>query len=183
MSTTVLTHQFENGLVLLAEPMEWLESAAFALLLPGGACNDPSGLEGISNFTCEMVQRGCGRRSSRQFVDELEKLGVDRGAAVSNVHASYGGAMLANNLFSALKIYADLVRCPHLPEEQLHDGRQVCVQELRAVEDDVAQKVMNTLRQKIYPDPWGRSCHGSDAGTDRSWDRRRLRRRKRDLPW
>ncbi len=167
MSTTVLTHQFDNGLVLLAEPMEWLESAAFALLLPGGSCNDPTGLEGISNFTCEMVQRGCGGRSSRQFVDELEKLGVDRGAAVSNAHASYGGAMLANNLFLALEIYADLVRCPHLPEEQLHDGRQVCFQELRAVEDDVAQKVMNVLRQKIYPDPWGRVCHGSEEALER----------------
>ena len=110
LANQVHIHQFDNGLTLLAEPMEWLESAAFSLLVKAGAVHDPSEQQGLSNFTCEMVQRGCGGRSSREFVEELELLGVDSSGSTSNAHSSFGGAMLAEKLHDALTIYADVVQ-------------------------------------------------------------------------
>ena len=158
---SILTHRFPNGLTLLAEPMGWLESAAFALLMPAGCQRDPSDRLGLASLTCEMIQRGCGERSSREFVEELENLGVDRSASVSNAHSSYGGAMPSDKLFAALEIYADLVQRPLLPEEQFEDAQQVCLQEVRAVEDDLAQKTMQELRRRQYGDPYGRSSQGT----------------------
>ena len=52
---------------------------------------------GLSGLVCEMVQRGCGRRDARQFVTDLERLGVDRSSSVSTSHTSFGGAALAEN--------------------------------------------------------------------------------------
>ena len=156
----VFQHQYDNGLVLLAESMPWLDSAAFAILLPTGCIHDPEPRQGLSNFACEMVQRGCGDLDSRQFVEALERLGVDRSSAVSISHTSYGGATLSENLYSALSLHADLVRRPLLPESQIEEGRRVCCQELRAIEDDLAQKVMQSLRNRHYPAPWGRSSQG-----------------------
>ena len=66
-----------------------------------------------------------------------------------------GAAMQAAKLDDALTIYADLLRRPHLPEDQLEDSRLVCYQELQAVEDDLAQRVFLQLRQRQYGDPWG----------------------------
>ncbi|MCA9210639.1 MAG: insulinase family protein, partial [Planctomycetales bacterium] len=126
MTQQIFTHQFANGLTLLAESMDWLESAAFSLLLPAGCAYDPLDRLGLSNFRCEMVRRGCGDRTARQFVDDLENLGVDRSASVGTSHTSYGGAMPADSLYPALEIHADLVQRPLLPEEQLDEGRQVC---------------------------------------------------------
>jgi hypothetical protein len=37
----ILSHTFANGLVLVAEPMMSLESAAFTFLLPAGSVYDP----------------------------------------------------------------------------------------------------------------------------------------------
>ena len=162
MDQFINTHQFDNGLVLIAEQMDWLESAALTLLVPVGCAHDPDDLAGLSNFTCEMVQRGCGGRSSREFVEALENLGVDRMSAVSNAHTSYGGAMPAQNLESTLSIYADLLRHPLLPGDQLEEGLQVCLQEVRAVEDDPAQRVMLQLRKQHYAAPWGRSSYGNE---------------------
>lgn len=153
-------HQFDNGLTLLAEPMEWLESAAFSLLLKAGAARDPGDKRGLSNFTCEMAQRGCGGRSSREFVEELELLGVDSSGSTSNIHTSFGGAMTAEKLLDALTIYADVVRKPHLDQDQLEDARMVCVQEVRSHEDDLAHKVMVELRRQRYPDPYSRVSYG-----------------------
>ena len=167
MTDTILTHRFDNGLMLAAEPMPWLESAAFTFLVPAGCSRDPEELSGLANFACEMAQRGSGSRNSRQFIEDLEMLGVDGSASVSNAHTSFSGAMPAENLHESLSIYADAVLRPHLPEEEVEDSRQVCLQEVRALEDDFAQKVMIELRRLRYPDPFGRSSQGTETSLER----------------
>ena len=142
MSDVHFQTELTGGLTLVAESMDWLESVAMSLLMPVGAVNDPEDQLGLGNFTCEMAQRGCGNRSSRQFVDDLENLGVDLSGSVTNGHTSYAGAMVAENLPSALEILADLIQRPHLPDDQLEDARQVCFHEIRSLEDDLPQKAM-----------------------------------------
>lgn len=159
---TIQSHVFDNGLVLVAEKMDWLQSAAFTLLVPAGASRDPVDRAGLSNFTCEMVQRGCGSRSSRQFIEDLENRGVDHSASTSIVHSSFSAAMLAEHLEPTLEIFGDLLQRPHLPPNQLDDGRNVCLQELRSLEDELAQRTFIELRRLHYADPWGRSPYGDD---------------------
>lgn len=156
----IYTHRLANGLVLLAEPMEWLESVAFALLVPCGCAADPVDRLGLANFTSEMVQRGCGSRDSRTFLEDLELLGADYSSAVSISHSSYSAAMPAENLSRVLPIFADLVRRPLLPEDQLEAGRLVCMQDVRAVDDDVVQQVREETRRRRYGEPLGRANHG-----------------------
>lgn len=159
---SILSETFPNGLTLLAEPMPWLESAAFALLIPGGSARDPASKQGLANLLCDMVQRGCGVRDSRQFLNDLEFLGMDHSASVSLLYTLYGGATVAENIYRVLPIFADMVISPHLPEAQLEDSRQVCFQELRAYEDDLARRMMANLRQLRYGDPYGRVACGSE---------------------
>jgi predicted Zn-dependent peptidase len=160
LSRTILSHEFENGLVLLAEPMNSVESAAFSILIPAGAAYDPAKRSGLATLTCEMALRGCGNRDSRQFINDLENLGVQRGESVSSAHANLGGATLSKNLAAALRIYADLLRRPHLPPDQLEASRLVALQELRAIEDDPSHKVMLELKRRHYPHPWGMPSEG-----------------------
>ena len=141
----IYSHQLPNGLTLVAEEMHWLESAAFALLVPAGCAYEPADKLGLGNLTCEMAQRGAGERDSRQFLADLENLGADTSASVSIAHTSFGGAMPAESLPQVLAIYADLIQRPHLPEDQLEDARLGCLQEVRAIEDDLAQKTMQQL--------------------------------------
>lgn len=162
MPQKIYSHQLANGLTLVAEEMDWLESAAFALLLPAGCAFEEEKKLGLGNLTCEMVQRGAGRRDSRQIVADLENLGADTSSSVSIAHTSFGGAMPAESLFPVLGIYGDMVQRPHLPDDQVDDARLTCLQEVRAIEDDLAQKLMLTLRMRHYADPWGRGPHGSE---------------------
>ena len=57
-------HEYENGLALVTQRMDWVESAAFALLVPAGCSREPRPRLGLGNITCEMVQRGCGRATA-----------------------------------------------------------------------------------------------------------------------
>src|SRR4029079_17646887 len=106
--------------------MPWLESAAFALLMPAGCAYESSDKLGLASLTCEMSQRGAGKRDSRQFLADLENLGADSSASVSIAHTSVGGAMPAESLPEVLSIFADLAQRPHLPEDQLEHHRHGC---------------------------------------------------------
>lgn len=166
MSESILSHTFGNGLVLVGQPMMSLQSAAFTVLVPAGCVYDPLNRGGLSSFTSEMALRGAGPRDSRQFVIDMDNLGVERHESVSDAHTGYSGATLAENLPAALAIYADVLRHPHLPEDQLEAGRLGLLQELRAVEDEPAQKVMIELRRRHYPSPWGRPSEGDQASLE-----------------
>jgi predicted Zn-dependent peptidase len=69
--------------------------------------------------------------------------------------------MPAESLFEVLSIYGDIMQRPHLPADQLDDARLGCLQEVRAIEDDLAQKLMLTLRRRHYAEPWGRGPQGT----------------------
>ncbi len=166
MSDPILTHTFENGLVLLGEPMEGVESAAFTIRVPAGTAYEPDELAGLSTITCELALRGSGERDSRQFVTDLDNLGVERDANVSDAHTSFSGATLAHNLFPALSIYADVLRRPRLPADQVSAARAVVLNELSSIEDDPAQKVIQELRRRHFPAPWGRPSQGREESVE-----------------
>lgn len=156
----VFHHLFDNGLTLVGQPMPWLESAAFSIFVPAGCQHDPQAKLGLANFACEMVQRGCGELDSRGYIEALESLGVDYSSACSIYHTRFGGAMKKTELLDAISIFADVIRRPHLPVDQLEDGRAVCIQEIRAIDDDLAQRTMIELRKRHYGDPLGRIAEG-----------------------
>jgi predicted Zn-dependent peptidase len=153
-------------MVLVGEPTPAFESAAFSFLLLSGCAYDPAGRAGLASLVGDMMLRGAGSRDSRAWVSELENLGVERGESVGVAQANYSGATLRENLFPALALFADMLRRPHLPPEQLEAGRNVCLQELHAIDDEPSHKLMIELRRRCYPDPWGRSNHGDEQGLE-----------------
>ena len=162
----VHTVKLANGLVILAQPMPWLRTAAFSLAVPAGIQMEPVKRGGLAGLMCEMVQRGAGPYSSRDIVELQDSLGLDHSAGVSSTMASYGAAMPASALPQALSLCAEIVRRPHMPADQLDDALQVSMQELRSVEDEPTQRVMNRLKQLQYGDLSGRPACGNFAGIE-----------------
>ncbi len=164
MKQQLLYQQFDNGLVLLGEPMPWLRSAAFTFLLPAGTCYEPGQLDGLAGITCEMVQRGCGDLDSRAFLEELDYLGIERSSSITTNHTSFSCAMPRAVLPRAMELYAALVRKPHLPGKQLNDARQLALQELRALEDEPTHRCFSELKRFRFPIPYGRTAQGTREG-------------------
>jgi predicted Zn-dependent peptidase len=144
--------------------MPWLRSAAFTLLLPAGTCHEPDGLDGLAGVTCEMSQRGAGQLDSRQFLEELDNLGVDRGSSITTNHTSFSCAMPSQALSHVLRLYSELVLDPHMPEDQLNDARQLGMQDLRALEDEPAHRCFSELKRFRFPLPYGRISQGTRDG-------------------
>ncbi len=156
-------HTLKNGMVLLGEPMEAVESVAFGFMLPAGAARLPDGCCGAGNVIADWIFRGAGDKDSRQLSDELDGLGLVRGRSLGCSFLTIGAALEAGNLAQALDLYADIIRSPSLKEDQFELARQLAIDDVLSLDDDPRHKVMLKLREQFYPDPLGRSTVGDIA--------------------
>lgn len=161
---SVTHHSYPNGLVLVAETMPSVQSAAFTLLMPAGAAYEPEGLGGTASMLAEWITRGAGDMDSRELLTALDNLGVSHGEGAQTLHSSVSGATLGRNLIPALEIYADVIRRPHLDDEEVEPIRALALQGLQGLEDDPGSKVIYELRRRHFPDPWGRPSPGTPEG-------------------
>jgi len=166
-TSTIEQQEFPNGLVLLAETMPGVQSAAFTLLLPAGAAYEGAvGLHGggAASMAAEWIMRGAGARDSRELLTALDNLGVSHAESAQTLHSSLAVATLGRNLESALEIFADIVLHPHLDDDEVEPIRALCLQNLRSLEDDPGTKVIYELRRRHFPDPWGTPAPGTPEG-------------------
>jgi predicted Zn-dependent peptidase len=157
----------DNGITLLGEELPGVESVAIALHAPAGAIYDGPARSGLATLAGEMSLRGAGTRTGRELVEALEAAGVQWSQGVSSSHASVSGAMVARQLPEALPVYADIIRRPLLPEDQLEAARQMVLQNLAGIEDDPGHRVMSALREMHFPAPWGAPTEGRTADVER----------------
>lgn len=154
-------HILKNGMVILGEPMEVVESVAFGFMLPAGASVLAEGCCGAGNVISDWIFRGAGDKNSRQLSDALDGLGLHRGGSVGSSYITIGAALEADNLAQALNLYADIIRQPRLEEDQFELVRQLAIDEVYALDDEPRHKVQLVLREQFYPHPLGRSTVGN----------------------
>ncbi len=152
--------QLSCGATLLVEAAANGRSAALSWMVPVGTATDPLGCEGDSVLLAELCQRGAGGRSSREFSDSLDRLGVRRSVAPGPMHLSVSIVSLGSNLLAALPIITDLVRRPELPADSLEPARNLAVQAIEGLEDDPQEKVGLLLRERLLPPPFNRGGYG-----------------------
>lgn len=156
----VYQHVYPNGLVLLAERMDHVRSAAINFLVPAGAAFDPPGQLGVASVLSGMMTRGAGDRDSRELALALDNLGVDRDESVGAVNMRFWGSTLARNVAPAMEIYADILLRPHLPEDELEPVQALSLQDIQSLEDSPQGKVMVELRRRYYPPPINKDRRG-----------------------
>jgi predicted Zn-dependent peptidase len=154
-------HTFANGLTLLAERMEHVRSAALNFLVPAGCVADPPDRLGVAAILADMMTRGAGPRDSRELTLALDNLGLDRSESAGTMHMRFWCTTVARNLPAALDIYADILRRPHLPEDEIEPVRALALQDLRSLEDEPRAKVLVELRKHYYPTPLSNDHRGT----------------------
>lgn len=161
---SLFTHTLPNGLTILAEQMDHVRSATMYLLVPAGFAVDPVDRLGTASLLCEMLVRGAGNRDSKQLALDLDNLGADRNEAVGPFNLVLSAGTLGRNLPKVLDIYADIVRRPHLPAEELESCQELMLQDILGLEDSPQEKVILELKRRYYPAPLNRDKYGTVDG-------------------
>ena len=141
--------------------MPHVRSAALNFLVPAGYVFDPEEHLGMASVLGALITRGAGARDSRALSLALDNLGLDRDESVGSMHARFWAATVASNLPAALEIYADILRRPHLPAEELEPVQALALQDLQSLEDEPRHKVLVELRRRYFPPPLGRDRRGT----------------------
>src|SRR5438309_7550015 len=133
--------------------MGHVRSAAINVLVPAGCVSDPPDQLGLGAMLADLITRGAGERDSRDLSLALDNLGLDRSESVGSLHTRFYGATLARNLPASLEIYADILRRPHFPDDELEAVQSLALQDLQGLEDEPRQKVLIELKKRHYPVP------------------------------
>jgi predicted Zn-dependent peptidase len=158
---TIETFQLSNGLTVVIEQMDNVQSVAFSFLVPAGAVYDPIKGNGCAAALSDLITRGAGERDSKELSIALDNLGVQHSESVGSQQIAFTGAALSENLEEALKIYADIILNPHLPESEFVATMLGIQQALRAQEDEPRQKIIQELRKRCFDHPWGLPADGT----------------------
>jgi predicted Zn-dependent peptidase len=153
-------HILENGMVVLGEPMDAVESVAFDFMLPAGASQLPDGCCGAGSVIADWIFKGAGDKDSKGLGDALDGLGLHRVSSVGSSHITIGAVLEAGNLAEAIELYADIILRAGLKEDRFELARQLAIDGVCALDDDPRHKVMLKLREQFYPSPLGRSPLG-----------------------
>lgn len=153
-------HKLSNGMVLLGEPLDAVESVAFNFMVPAGSVSLPEGHCGASCVMSDWIFRGAGSHDSRSLSEALDGLGLHRMGSAGKAYITLGAALEAGHLSEALSLYSEIILAPHLDVEQFESVRQLAIDEVLGLDDDPRQKVMISLREQFFPKPWGFSTLG-----------------------
>lgn len=157
-------HRLPNGITLLGEEMPHVASAALSILIPVGAATDPEGQEGSAAVLTELFSKGAGQWDARALSQQFEEHGIHRGSSAGLEVSLFTASMLGEKLPRALELTRTLLLEPTLPDDELESVRELALQDLQALEDEPASKVMTELARKFYPGVFGRSQLGTETG-------------------
>ena len=161
MTQQTQQHTFPNGLTLVGETMEHIRSATVYIMVPAGFVHEPVDKLGLAGILAEMLSRGAGDRDSKTLALDLDNLGVDGSEGAGAINITLSGGMLARNLSKVLPIYADVLRRPWLPEDELEPTVELSLQDLQGLDDSPSDLTFLELRKRYYPSPFNRNQYGT----------------------
>jgi predicted Zn-dependent peptidase len=158
------TKQLQNGLSVIVEEMDHVESASYDLLVPGGIVSDAPGSIGAALVLAELIGKGAGDLSSRALSEAFDSAGIRHGEGVGMDRFTMGGSMVASKLDKGLELVTLMALRPRLPEEDIPPIQNILLQDIEALKDNPARRAMVELTKRFYPQPFNRSSLGEADG-------------------
>ena len=153
----LIEHRLDNGLTVWVLPRQGgLPKVNYVLAVRGGLASDPEGLPGMSNLLAGLLQEGTATRSSVQIAEELQRLGASMGASAS----SDGLLVMASGLSSSAQpladLFADVVRNPAFPANEVQLAKTNALQSLKAMEAQPGYQANRAMGRVLFGDhPYG----------------------------
>tara|TARA_R110002073_G_scaffold66926_2_gene166839 strand:- start:3289 stop:4548 length:1260 start_codon:yes stop_codon:yes gene_type:complete len=154
----------DNGLRVITERMDRVETVSVGAWVGVGARHEPEAVNGVSHLLEHMVFKGTKKRSARAIAEEIEAVGGHMNAYTAREHTAYYAKMLKEDLGLAMDVIGDLVQHATLDADELERERHVVIQEIHQLHDTPDDIVFENFQAVAFPDQaLGRSVLGSEA--------------------
>ena len=154
-------HRLSNGVTVVCDPMQGLESFALSVVAGRGARQEDPERSGWSHLLEHMVFKGAGGRTARQIVEAVESEGGSINAATGYERTSFQVRALKGALELALRTTADLVLRPTFDPDELAREKLVVAQEIAEAADTPDDHVFELAQAAAFAgQPLGRPILG-----------------------
>lgn len=146
----ILTNRLENGMQVIAEPMEGVRSVAIGIWIAAGPVYEGPGEAGISHMIEHMLFKGTQRRTAGEIAAQMDALGGNLNAYTAKECTCFYAKVLDEHLETAVDILQDLVQHAKLDPQDLEREQGVVCEEILMMEDSPEDLVHELLGEAVY---------------------------------
>lgn len=159
----------DNGLVIYYLENPELPLVSFRLLIKGaGSAFEPDGLDGLANFTADMLLKGTSTMTAEQISEALDFMGARLNFASAEEYVSGGGECLSQFLPRLLQIAADCLSSPAFKEDEYKKELSRKVDTLKAVKDNPGRAMRQYFKKAYFGrHPFGHISLGTDSSLEK----------------
>jgi zinc protease len=150
------TYTLPNGLKVTLIPYGNIPKVTFDLTIRAANLNDPPGQRGISDLTAELLKEGTTTLSSAALAEATARMGSDLAVAVGDDETSLSLDVLSEFGPDAVKLLADVVQHPLLPNSELARIKSNMLRQVAVAKSQPGQIALSRFRKLLYADhPYG----------------------------
>lgn len=166
----LVERRLDNGLTVWIVPRQGgLPKVNYVLAVRGGLASDPQPLPGMSNLLAGLLREGTATRSSVQIAEELQRLGASLSASAGNDGLFVSASGLSSSAQPLAALFADVVRNPAFPENEVQLAKANALQGLKAMQAQPAYQANRAMGRVLFGDhPYGNTLptEAGIQGTD-----------------
>lgn len=155
-----------GGMQVAVEPIPGATTTSVVWQVPVGTAGDPIDALGCgeSAVLAEVISRGAGDLSSREFSDSMDRLGVQRSTSSATYSITLTAVCLAEALDGLLELLATVVLRPRIEQDALDASRELALQSLGSLQDDPQHFASIKIGEIALPAPFNRHGFGTEVG-------------------
>ncbi len=148
---SVRTSRLSNGLTVVSDRMETVETATIGLWVDAGTRDETPEINGVAHLLEHMAFKGTARRSARDIAEQIESVGGHLNAHTGREYTAYYASVLKEDVELALDIIADIVMNSVFDEAELTRERAVVLQEIGEAADTPDDAVFDNFQEAAFP--------------------------------
>jgi len=143
----------KNGLhVVLLESNHRLPTFSMEMVVMSGGLSDPADQRGLASATASLLREGTAKHNTREIAELLDTIGATVGATsgVSSFTTNITAAGLVENLDQVLDLFAEVIRTPKFPADELERYKSRAVAQQQIARGQPQFLAQERMAQAIY---------------------------------
>ena len=145
-----ITKTLQNGLKVLFQPVEQLQTVGISFGVRFGAIDENPRMNGSAHFLEHMMFKGTRKRTWKQIDDQLDGMGVYHNAFTDHETTVYYMQAYRGYADSTLEILSDMVKNSTIPEKEFELERGPIINENLMRHDNPAFLIYDYIPQTLY---------------------------------
>ena len=142
--------KLDNGLTVVTDRMDHLESAALGIWVKAGSRDEKAVEHGIAHVLEHMAFKGTNSRTAHDIATQIENVGGDVNAATSVETTSFYARVLKKDVPLAVDILSDILTNSVFDPTELKREQHVILQEIGAAKDSPEDVVFDSFQETAF---------------------------------